>query len=393
MKICFLVDSIYSLGGYQRCTVNIANMLKSEGYDITIVCTRDIKLEKRINYGLNDEIKIKNIRWGNNFFKIIMIWTKILILLNNKTNLLKNNFKILSFIYYKKNILGLKKIQTYFNKNKFDCIIGVSAYYSMVLGLIDNRNNAKLIGWQHSTSKRYFDMPGEFLWHQDALVSHVMKKLDEYIVLTKADTKLIRKKFHKVASVIYNPNMLVSTKKSDLTNKTILAVGRYHNVKGFDLLLEAFSIFHQENPDWKLRIVGDGIERENLKKQIKQLNLDKSVNLVYPTNSVLNEYLNASIFVLSSRIEGWGLVVVEAMECGLPIVSFDLDCVHEIFSKNEGIVVEYLNTEQMAKAFFKLANDYKLRKKMGELAIEQAKKFKIEKIKNDWIKVINGGKI
>ena len=104
--------------------------------------------------------------------------------------------------------------------------------------------------------------------------------------------------------------------------KTVLAVGRLHEQKGFDLLLNAWQPIEARYPDWTLRIVGEGPKRTELEAQIKELGL-RHVVLAGRTEDMKREYASASLFVLSSRYEGLPLALIEAMWCGLPCIAFD----------------------------------------------------------------------
>ena len=103
----------------------------------------------------------------------------------------------------------------------------------------------------------------------------------------------------------------------------VIAIGRLTYQKGFDRLIDAWTIVNRRHPDWKLDIFGEGIRREALNKQIRNNGLEKSVTIHPFTKNIAQEYLNSSIFALSSNYEGFVLVLLEAMGCGLPCVAFD----------------------------------------------------------------------
>ena len=137
----------------------------------------------------------------------------------------------------------ISKIEDYINQEKFDCIIGVSSYYSALVSLLKLNYNPKRIGWQHSTTERYFNLKGKFLWHQDAIVKNMFLNLNEYIVLTDIDKKELKKLYNVEVTRIYNPCSFKTNEKSKLNSKVFLAVGRLDKVKGFDKLIEAFYYF------------------------------------------------------------------------------------------------------------------------------------------------------
>lgn len=151
-----------------------------------------------------------------------------------------------------------------------------------------------------------------------------VKPLERLVVLTDADKAAWEKAGCTNVTVIPNPCSLDGQKVSikSAKSKTILAVGRLHEQKGFDLLLQAWKPIEKTYSDWSLRIVGEGPKRAELEAQIESQSL-KRVVLAGATNNVLDEYEAASIFVLSSRYEGLPLALIEAMWFGLPCIAFD----------------------------------------------------------------------
>ena len=151
-----------------------------------------------------------------------------------------------------------------------------------------------------------------------------VKPLERLVVLTEADKAAWEKAGCTNVTVIPNPCSLDGQKVSikSAKSKTILAVGRLHEQKGFDLLLHAWKPIEKTYSDWSLRIVGEGPKRAELEAQIESQGL-KRVVLAGATNNVLDEYEAASIFVLSSRYEGLPLALIEAMWSGLPCIAFD----------------------------------------------------------------------
>ena len=152
-----------------------------------------------------------------------------------------------------------------------------------------------------------------------------VKPMERLVVLTEADKAAWEKAGCTNVTVIPNPCMLDNCQLSTIHSqfpKTVLAVGRLHEQKGFDLLLQAWKPIEKTYSDWSLRIVGEGPKRAELEAQIESQDL-KRVVLAGATNNVLDEYEAASIFVLSSRYEGLPLALIEAMWCGLPCIAFD----------------------------------------------------------------------
>ncbi len=174
--------------------------------------------------------------------------------------------------------------------------------------------------------------------------------------------------------------------------KTVLAVGRLHEVKRFELLIRLFAALHRQFPDWKLRIVGDGEEREKLERSIRELHAGDYVNLTGRKDAVgvEEEMLHASVFAMTSRSEGFPFVLLEAQSCGLPVVAFDVR-VGPGFVVQDG-VNGYLAADMVYEDFCEklasLMKDEDLRRKMSGAAIARAADFSREKVGEMWYSLI-----
>ena len=153
-------------------------------------------------------------------------------------------------------------------------------------------------------------------------------------------------------------------------------------------------MFSKNNSEWNLYIVGEGEDRKKYQDIINKYNLNKRIFLTGQVIDVPKYYLNSSIYVMTSSWEGWGMVVTEAMAYGLPIISYDIPSSREIFGKsNCGILIEKNNVSQLASAMNYLANNELKIKEMSKESLSQVKKFDIEKIGKQWIKLIFKGDI
>lgn len=182
-----------------------------------------------------------------------------------------------------------------------------------------------------------------------------VRSVDQIIVLTENDKQDWQEAGCANVKCIPNPCALNSRKSKveSRKTKTLLAVGRLHEQKGFDMLLEAWNNVQrgdvQCTKDWTLRIVGEGPQRAALEQQIKDLHLSNVV-LAGRVENVVEEYNEASLFVLSSRYEGFSLVLLEAMWCGVPCVSFD--CPHgpvELLGDDRGWLVPAMDVEKLSQ--------------------------------------------
>ena len=178
-----------------------------------------------------------------------------------------------------------------------------------------------------------------------------VKPLERLVVLTEADKAAWEKAGCTNVTVIPNPCALNSRKSKveSRKTKTVLAVGRLHEQKGFDLLLRSWQPVEKHYPEWQLRIVGEGPKRAELETQVRELDLRHAI-IAGRTENVADEYSSASLFVLSSRYEGFSLVLAEAMWCGTPCVAFD--CPQgpaELLADGRGWLVENGNVEKLTQ--------------------------------------------
>lgn len=194
---------------------------------------------------------------------------------------------------------------------------------------------------------------------------------------------------------VYLPNFLEHFPENPekyAREKTVLAVGRLHEVKRFDLLIRLFDVAHKQFPDWKLRIVGDGDEREKLENTIRELNAQDYVNLTGRKDAagVEEEMLRASVFAMTSRSEGFPFVLLEAQSCGLPVAAFDVR-VGPGFVVQDG-VNGYLAADMLYEDFCEklasLMKDEELRRRMSRAAVEHAAEFSREKVGEVWYSLI-----
>ncbi|MFO8236562.1 MAG: glycosyltransferase family 4 protein [Bacteroidales bacterium] len=186
-------------------------------------------------------------------------------------------------------------------------------------------------------------------------------------------------------AIVPNPVFKRAIQDNVEKEKIILAVGRLEYPKGFDLLIQAFSKT-QAKKDWQLIIAGEGSERQNLEGQIMSCGLDSNVSLVGFQLDIENFYSRASLFALSSRYEGYPNALAEAMNFGLPCISFNCDFGPAEMIKNgeNGILIEPGNTEQLARGIDNLINDSEKRDRLGKNAAVTRKDSGIRLIAKKW---------
>jgi glycosyltransferase involved in cell wall biosynthesis len=217
----------------------------------------------------------------------------------------------------------------------------------------------------------------------------VYGRFDGLVVLTGEDERDYRGLLGEGATRIARiPNALPALDggAASLDAPLVVAAGRLTGQKGFDLLIEAFALVLREEPSWKLRIYGDGSARGELQRMIDSLGVGSSVSLMGTTTDIGSAFAEASVFALSSRFEGFGMVIVEAMSKGLPVVSFN--CPRgpaEIITDGiDGLLVPAEDVEALAAALLDLIRSPVLRRRMGAAGLEKASQFSPERIGERW---------
>ncbi|MGV4415216.1 glycosyltransferase family 4 protein [Chryseobacterium sp. T1] len=207
-------------------------------------------------------------------------------------------------------------------------------------------------------------------------------KFDQFIVLTPANVKEWK---IKNIVVIPNPLSFVSTKNNLLDRKKVIVVGSHSYNKGYDKLLTIWKKVEAKFPDWELNIYGKIDKDETFVKVAKRLELQE-VNFHHPISDIKSQYEDSSIMLLTSRSEGFGMVLIEAMACGVPCVSFDCPSgPGDIISdKEDGFLVEDQNEEAFTVVLEQLMSNHELRKKIGVKGKENVERFSIPKVLEQW---------
>lgn len=383
MKVCFITNDIFTLGGVQRVLSVLADKL-TENHNVTVLCSSNTEVNRDM-YNISNNLKVDikpEIFKSNIFSKSIR---KVIKEVNKKTGMLNNKkcAKCLLDIYYPLSVR--KRIIKYINENKYDFVVGVEGIYSILLGSIYKEIDAKVIGWQHNSYDAYLNNKERYFWNLDILFEEYITKLDKYVVLNKYDKNKFKEEKAIECQVIANPRSFKSKNKSLLKEKQFLAAGRFTYQKGFDLLIESFNKFSKLNSEWNLVIVGEGEEKENIKELIKKNNLQNRVTIKSFSDNIKKYFIESSVLLLPSRWEGMPMIVLESLEMGVPIISFDITAIQEmIYNKQEGLIVEKYNVDKFSEAMLKLSQSYDLRKEMGTKCLKKSNEYDIDFIVEKW---------
>lgn len=353
-KICFLIGNLNNSGGTERVTSLIANELFEKDYDVSIVSLVE----------------------GNDAFFELNSGVKTYSLYSEKISF-KRNF--VGTVYKIRTFVKDNCISTLIVVDSISCVFTVPALFGL---------NVKHICWEH------------FNFNVDLGVSfrRIGRKLaakycNTVVTLTERDKQywLTGTRHHSQITVIANPCPFPVQKhsKEEDTN-IVLAAGRLTYQKGFDLLLEAWVEVNKVMPDWSLKIIGEGEDKVNLIDFIDINELNTSVELVGSTDDISQFYKEADIFCLSSRFEGFGMVLIEALAFGLPIVSFDCEVgPAEILEDTGSILVPVRNVDLLAFSLINLMKDDQLRKVISSKSKQKAEIYQAENIISQWIGVLN----
>lgn len=353
-KIVFFIRDISKPGGTERVLIDISNGLVSRGYNITI-----ISLFKAADnfYELDDRIKT------------IIMYPEVISLRKVYIN-------------------SIYDLRTLVRKIELDLFITVDTTFSLITAPALFNLKIKKIAWEHFN----FNMPKSVAAKISKYLAVLCSK--KIIVLTDGDRKLWESKWGTKGKIVKINNMCKFDKTKtipDFNNKIVLAVGRLVSQKGFDLLIKSWVLIAKELPDWKLLIVGNGEDKKKLEALVIDLSLENKINIVNSTQNIDELYKKATMYCLSSRYEGWGLVLVEAQQYNLPIVSFDCN-----FGPNEiitdgfnGILVTEGDVNGLSKAIIKIAKEKKVYDRLvSNVVSTDTKKFSTDAVISKWDEMI-----
>ncbi len=373
MKLVYCVPALYNPGGMERVLAEKVNYLVNTGkYDITIVTT-DQK-DRPVYFPLDERVKL--VDFGLDFEG------------HFAAGLVKK-----TWLHYKKLSLYKKKLQEFLVACKADiCISLCGKEIDFLTSLKDGSRKMAELHFSMNNRKLFILARHQgFLWRclgdfRTWQLKRATRGLSRLVVLTNQDAADWRKT-HENVVVITNPVPFDCDEEPDLNAKRVIAVGKLDEQKGFDYLLQAWKLVHAKHTGWRLDIFGQGPWKEKLDAFISENALGNSAFLCGTTMDVKSEYLKSTFYVMSSRYEGLPMVLIEAMVCGLPLVSFDCECgPREVIKEGEnGFLVPMGDVEQLADAMCRLIEDKELRERMSAKGKECASRYSLESIMPQWV--------
>ncbi|MCR4648400.1 MAG: glycosyltransferase family 4 protein [Lachnospiraceae bacterium] len=352
MKIVFFSGDIGRSGGTERVLCTIANGLVAKGYDIVIFSLTGqgpvfFPLDKRI--------------------KVCWIGSRGL-----QTDILQN----------------LNKLRKFMKAEKPDFLVDVDiilGFYSILLKMMFR--DVHWISWEHFNFYTKFPVNHNLRKVARFLVSRFSECL---VVLSEEDKGYYESNMKLRCRIekIHNPTPYDVTKienEKTIEEKKVLAVGALVWIKGYDMLLKSWRPVEKKHPDWKLQFIGDGEEKENLIREAEKLGI-KNVEFVGKVADVVEYYKKAAFLVLSSRNEGFPMVLLEAMSYSLPVVAFQCKAGVTVTVKDNetGYLVKNRDLRDLARKLDSMIEDDEKRRIMGENAKKHMENFSLEKITEEW---------
>lgn len=390
MKICFISMDLFSYGGVQRVLSRLLSELNEKSqFEINIIMPR-LPDSKNI-FGLDESIKIinyYNFRSKDKGIKSFLY--RAIRRVNKYTKILDNAVcqSICNVVYFPRN--EREKITEFIRREKYDLVVGVGDRFTLLLGTIRQDLDCKCIGWMHSTFASYFQYRGEECYGLLKYARTQYQKLDYIMVLTDRDIANFKNEFKVKTIKLQNPvNYFCETPKCDPFGPIIFIGRMVKRHKGLDYLAEIIDKYHQSDPERKFIVLGNGPDKQWFDKQIRTRRLDKVVCAPGFVSNI-DEYLRkSSLFIHTSRWEGFGVVIVEAMMYGLPVVAFHNDGPDEIISDGQdGYLVKCFDCEVFAnKMAYALKDKYNYNR-LSSNANQKAKQFMPEKITDRFINII-----
>lgn len=370
MKIIYCIHSICNPGGMERVLYNKVKYLSERmGYDILIVTTD--QHNRPPFYPFPKEVRMVDL--GINY---------------SEDNVKGALGKIIGYLKKKKKHQQL--LTELLMREKADIV--VSLYPSESSFIPDIKDGSKKVLEIHYCKffRLQYGRKGLLGWidrlrtKQD---ERIVSRFDRFVVLTQEDKGY----WGNIPNITVIPNaaMHVGEKYADVSTKRVIAVGRLDYQKGFDRLINAWKLIQLSGRfnEWRLDIFGQGEWKDMLNRMIHEGDIADTASIHNPTKEIGNEYAKSSMLVMSSNYEGFPMVMIEAMACGLPVVSYDFKCGPKdiIDEGSNGLLVREGDIDGLASAMMKLMSDEQLRQRMSENAKKVVETYSEENVMRQWL--------
>lgn len=370
MRIIYCIASVHHPGGMERVLLNKVRWFAAQGgYDLMVVTTDQQGLPPF--YDFPPEVRMVDL--GIDYS------------LDNGCGAVK---KILT--YFRKRRLHRKRLTELLIRERADFVVSLYPSESSFIPAIRDGSKKVLELHYNKFFRLQYNRSGllgladRFRTRQD---ERIVRKFDKFVVLTKEDADYWGKLPN--LQVIPNAALQIPDVVHDPDSRRVIAVGRLDYQKGFDRLLDAWALLPEDlHRTWRLDIFGQGEWETMLKERIGRLGIADSARINAPTSDIFQEYAASAFLVMSSHYEGFPMVLIEAMACGLPGVCFGFKCGPRDILRDgkNGRIVPEGNVPALAKAMEELMRDDEMRKRMGEAAREVTQTYSEQNVMEQWRK-------
>ncbi len=370
MKLIYVVRSLHPVGGIERTLTDKANWLVSHGHEVLFVMYK--QGGDKVAFHLDSRVQLVDLKCSIYSLFKYPLYTRL-------------------FKYFSLSRMFQERFREVINDFKPDTIsVAIPNAEEFVWEVVRVARNMRVVIESHVAYEylSYGRSKTDFFLYLFHSPSKAIRHSDALIVLTKSDADTWKRKGVQKVLVVPNP---VSFYVDDVDHiekdeKRIISVGRLVCQKRFDRLIDAFALIANHYPGWHIDIFGEGEQRHVLEQRILEKQLSGRINIYDYTSDVMSEYLKSQFFVLSSDYEGFGLVIVEAMACGLPVIS--TDCPHgpsDLIDNGVTGLLASLEVKDLADRMEWMISHQEERRMMGVKAHAAAAAYRKEVIMKKWV--------
>lgn len=384
MRICFLCQSLDTLGGLQRAVVLLANELVSRGEDVSVLM--DGPALKANPYGLSERVRLLEAAAGGKPPVISSLAAKFRRHFCLPRPSLRNGRLPDSVIFSKE----FDATRARLAGGRFDFVVGCDPLHTVVAAYACEGLDAKVCGWQHSTYDGYFHQRGKGYYGLDGLYGMAVKRCEVNFVLTD-ESRTVYERETGCAAVVLS-NSIASLGARSGAENCVLYCGRLDPCsKGADYLPVIASGLASAGFGGCFEIVGDGPYHDELEQWVASADLPFRMELAGFVANAAEYYSHASVLVSPSRWEGFGLSILEAMSHGVPCVAFDNDGPRSIITDGvDGFIVPNGSTDALVDKTMRLIRDDDARSHMGDRAVETARGYLVAAQADTFLAVLEG---
>lgn len=369
MKLVFIAPMLSPVGGLERTLSDKANWLVAHGHEVTLLSYRNG--EEKIYYPLDE--RVRHIDINCHIFSLyhMPVYARPLRYIKLRKKFRERLSQVLADVKPDVVVITIPNVEDFIH-DMFKVCRGIRVVIESHLASVHHMAGKSLT---------------ERVICQLFPAIKSIKKANLLVALTRHDANIWQQRGVQHIRIVPNPITSDADNLTDVPRKParIIAVGRLFEQKRIDRLIDAFSLLAAKFPAWTLEIFGDGPLRELLQQQIESLHLIDRIHLNLPTHQIFEEYQRSQFFVLSSDFEGFGLVITEAMSCGIPVVA--TDCPYgpsEIIEDGKTGLLAKMDVQDLADKMEWMITHEVERQQMGINAHKAAARYKLDVVMPQW---------